>query len=484
MTGHLRETYSRYRNIGLLAVQRVDVVDPLVSKFMKVVYAIASELDREYGSEGRRALFVFARQTCSSFCSNHNYERFAEVLIRDLIGLKQILAQFTVTHEALIDLENICEAIVARGRNLKFEFVQEQLDELRNEGMEFTVITRGNRWATHDLNVDPEFIELGATVVDFSTSPLKIIDAVFTSMPTGKIRRSLATDLMLRGGASKVISVLYECEFDSEFPMSRFLADNQGDSTELVSFKRLPTLRFDPLYLAKAEEVFREPEESVVQVSNVGNIEVLFQSGKTVVLPLDDEIWVARLGPEGFDFSEFWPDLLQEDDQLVFVPEAYVKTSNSILNLSEVWRVALQYLLLSTAPSEIRELMLRHTEAVPSAHSIKAWADAESYGPKDKSVFKALMQALVVEKALPLEEFEQEWEAWWMTLEEGRRDQLSKGTEARSSLIKKIRNDLNEHSKINADYVRVETILAVQNRVHGSISELGKLANTDWRVMQ
>jgi hypothetical protein len=484
MTGHLSETHYRYRNIGLLAVQRADVVDPLISMFMKIVYQIAGELDREYGSEGRRALFVFARQTCSSFCSNHNYERFADVLLRDLIGLKQILAQFTVSHEAVIDLENTCEAIVARGRNLKFEFVQKQLDELRQEGIKFTVITRGNRWATHDFNVDAEFIELGATAVDFSTSPLKIVDTVFTSMPTGKIRRSLATDVMLRGGASKIISVLYECEFDSEFPVSRFIADNQGDSTELVSFRRLATLRFDPLYRAKAEEVFKEPEESVAQVSSVGNIEVLFQSGKTVVLPLDDEIWVARLGPKGFNFSEFWPDLLQEDDQLVFVPDTYVETSNSILDLSEVWRVALQYLLLSAAPSEIRELMLRYTEAVPSTHSIKAWADAGSYGPKDKSVFKALMQALVVEKALPPEEFEKEWEAWWMTLEGGRRDQLSKGAEARSSLIKKIRNDLNEHAKINADHVCVETVLAVQNRVQGTMSELGKLANTDWRVMQ
>lgn len=484
MPEHLRETYLRYRNVDALSVQRADIVDPLISMFMKIVYQIASELDREYGSEGRRALFVFARQMCSSLCPNHKYDRFVEVLSRDLICLKQILVQFTVSSEAIMNLENACEAIVARGRNFKFEFVQKQLDELQYEGTKLAVITRGNRWSTYDLDFDSDYEELGAAALNFNTSHFRIVDKVFTSMPTGKIRRNLATEIMLRGAASKIISVLYECEFDSEFPVSKFISDDQGNSPELVSCRRLPTLRFDPLRIVEGEEAFKEPEEPVLQQSSTGNIEVLFQSGTTVVLPLDDEIWVARLGPEGFQFGELWPDLLQEDDQLVFVPDAYVEASDSILDLSQVWRVALEYLLLSVGPREIRELMLQHTESVPSAHSIKAWAEAGSYGPKDKLVFKALMQTLVSEKALPQQEFEQEWESWWTALEGGRRDQLSKGTEARSTLIKKIRNDLDEHAEIKADHVRVETILAVQIGFQGAAGELGRLANTDWRVMQ
>jgi len=481
MSSVLKETIKRMQNAEKQALQRIRVRDSVMNRLLQSAYRIIRELDKEVAGEGRRVVYTLIRRITSCIHPDFSDPELSGLIREELNEVSRVLSQFTLPDGCVKDFSDQVDSLIDRGTNWKFVAMEEQI-LLSPHSSELGIVDRGIRWRTFDLDPASRLSDLTENIVDFTCNSIPCLNVIYTPIPLGKMKRRLATDILMRGGASTIVTILYEGEFDHRFEVMDFVGDDNGKVPKLIEMGDLPEILFDQERVALAEELFIEPDDSPQHQNGSGLIQVLVESERTVVLPVDDEIWAIRDGLN--QFSEVWPDLLDEDDCLVFVPDVYVESPEEILLTTQVWRGALNVLLLSMSYKEVAELIVCKDLPQPSPGSVKSWSEGEVYGPDKREIFFGLIDVLVQEMAIDRAIAESSRDEWWSYLEKVRKDQVSKGMESRRALIKEIRGAIDSKALSDVHGISIERVLAVQQVDPDSRHELGRLSGSTLRVMQ
>lgn len=478
----LIDLITRYSNAENLSIRTVEVKDQLMSQFLKSSYEIVEKLDREMADEGRRTLYTLVRRMTSSVHPRFNDHKFCEIVLSEFEVLKRILSGFTLDPMLIEGMRGTLEKLLSRGTNYKFTFIESDIAK-QNAETGLAIVYRGSRWRTFDIDAAPELRALG-NLLTYETKEFKCFDRVYCPIPLGKIKRNIATEFILKGGTSQIVSVLYHSEFNYAYQIPDFVSTDAGSIPKLIHLRKIPKETFEIEVSSPLEDTFFESDYEPPYDRSFGMLNLLMESGATVVIPIDDEVWAIRESSNSPHFSQLWPDLLEEGDHLIFVPESYVHSRDKILRLTQVWRGPLNMLLLSMSYKEFSGQIHKLCGLSPSSGSIKSWAEGGVYGPETQNVFFALIDMLVDENALNRLEAHNEKMNWWHFLESSRRAQVSLGVEIRRTLIQDIKNALSDGNIESVLGIRVERILAIQSSEFNGHKESGKLTGSNLRVMQ